>query len=188
MSQELKNCPFCGASAEIEHGSDHHGEWFNLGCSKHWGRVDPDKSCIGGRVFYTEIDKTEAEAIAAWNRRSDPILAEAERALEATEDRAEHAERRLRHTKQWYAERLERITSYAKEHGFWGDMACIIANGSLSGARNPDGEFVYDPPTYAQQLNAAIHRAEAAEERASVLQGELDARATLSKIREQREG
>ncbi|MEE2741815.1 MAG: hypothetical protein VYA35_10685 [Pseudomonadota bacterium] len=88
--------------------------------------------------------------------------------IEALEDRAQYAERQLRHCKQWYAERIERLTAYAKENGIWPDVACIIANGSLS-----DGTR-YDPPTYAQQLNTAIHRAEAAEDRASKLQGTVD--------------
>lgn len=70
----LKPCPFCAAPAEIEQGIDHHGEWFNLGCSRHWGKVkdpNPSNTCIAGRMFYTEIDRTEAEAIAAWNTRAD---------------------------------------------------------------------------------------------------------------------
>lgn len=107
--------------------------------------------------------------------------------IEALEDRAQYAERRLRHCKQWYAERLERLTAYAKENGIWPDVACIIANGSLS-----DGTR-YDPPTYAQQMNTAIHRAEAAEERASKLQGKVDTleaqiaelRGALEKARDQ---
>lgn len=65
----LKPCPFCGSEAELERGSDHHGEWFNLGCSRHWGRVEPDTACIAGRIFYTEFEKTEEEAIALWNAR-----------------------------------------------------------------------------------------------------------------------
>lgn len=107
--------------------------------------------------------------------------------IEALEDRAQYAERRLRHCKQWYAERLERLTAYAKENGIWPDVACIIANGSLS-----DGTR-YDPPTYAQQMNTAIHRAEAAEDRASKLQGTVDTleaqiaelRSALEKARDQ---
>lgn len=73
MADELKPCPFCGAPGEIEHGSDHHGAWFNLGCSRHWGHVrDPNRSntCIAGRMFYTETDVPETEAIDAWNTRA----------------------------------------------------------------------------------------------------------------------
>lgn len=102
--------------------------------------------------------------------KCDPFL----EMLAAIEARAEHAERRLRHTTQWNAERWERITAYAKEKGFWPDIACIWANGTLTGLVDVNGDFIYDPPTYAQQLNIAIHRAEAAEKRASELQGKLD--------------
>jgi hypothetical protein len=75
LVRELLPCPFCGADAEIEQDSDHHGEWFNLGCSRHWGHVrnpDHQNTCIAGRIFYTETDVTEAEAIASWNTRSTP--------------------------------------------------------------------------------------------------------------------
>lgn len=66
---ELKPCPFCGSAAELEHGNDHHGEWFNLGCSRHWGNVDPDTACVAGRMWYTAEPDDEAKAIDAWNRR-----------------------------------------------------------------------------------------------------------------------
>ena len=70
MSGELKPCPFCGLPAELERGNDHHGSWFNLGCSDHWGRRRDGKGCIAGRMFYTETDTPEADAIAAWNTRT----------------------------------------------------------------------------------------------------------------------
>lgn len=70
MREELKPCPFCGAPAELEEDSDHHGEWFNLGCSNHWGKIDPDDACCGARLWYTAEPSEKAKAIAAWNRRS----------------------------------------------------------------------------------------------------------------------
>ena len=76
----LKNCPFCGSPAELERDSDHHGEWFNLGCSRHFDAVpDPDKPCPGGRIWYTEELDNEEAAITAWNTRapSDAALVEA---------------------------------------------------------------------------------------------------------------
>lgn len=73
----LLPCPFCGSAAEIERDSDHHGAWFNLGCSQHWDRVGPDRACPGGRLWYTEPPEDEAEAIAAWNRRApSPAMAQ----------------------------------------------------------------------------------------------------------------
>jgi len=71
--ERLAPCPFCGAPAELEHGSDHHGEWFNLGCSRHWGK-NPDDRCVAGRLWYTETETPEAEAISAWNRRAAPAV------------------------------------------------------------------------------------------------------------------
>ena len=70
IARRLLACPFCGSPAELERDNDHHGEWFNLGCSRHWGNVDPDDACIGGRVFYTEDPEKEASAIEAWNTRA----------------------------------------------------------------------------------------------------------------------
>ena len=80
MESGLMNCPFCGSPAELERDSDHHGEWFNLGCSRHFDAVpDPDKSCPGGRIWYTEELDNEEAAITAWNTRapSDAALVEA---------------------------------------------------------------------------------------------------------------
>lgn len=69
---ELAPCPFCGEPAELTRDSDHHGEWFNLGCSQHWHRVDPDKACPAGLLWYTAEPEGEAKAIDAWNRRTLP--------------------------------------------------------------------------------------------------------------------
>ncbi len=69
--KDLKPCPFCGAPASLERNGDHHGEWFNLGCSRHWGAVTkPDEGCIGGRLFYTEPPEDLPAAIKAWNTRA----------------------------------------------------------------------------------------------------------------------
>lgn len=69
--RELKSCPFCGAPAELERDNDHHGEWFNLGCSRHWGTVsDPDDKCPGCRIWYTAPPEEMEGAIAAWNKRA----------------------------------------------------------------------------------------------------------------------
>lgn len=69
-AREVEPCPFCGKQAEIERDSDHHGSWFNLGCSDHWGKRDDGKGCIAGRMFYTESERTEEECVALWNNRA----------------------------------------------------------------------------------------------------------------------
>lgn len=71
MVDKLLPCPFCGSPADLEFDSDHHGEWFNLGCSNHWEKVkDREKPCVGGRLFYTEPLEEKDAAIAAWNSRA----------------------------------------------------------------------------------------------------------------------
>jgi hypothetical protein len=86
---ELLPCPFCGSPAEIEEGSDHHGTWFNLGCSRHWGHVrnpDSGNTCIAGRMYYTETEVPILEAVASWNTRQSataPLIAALEEAREA---------------------------------------------------------------------------------------------------------
>ena len=80
---ELEPCPFCGHAALLEHDTDHHGGWFNLGCGATWNMDDP---CPGYHAFYTCDPAEERAAIAAWNRRAatrdDP------RALSAEADAA----------------------------------------------------------------------------------------------------
>lgn len=56
----------------------------------------------------------------------------------------------LRFTRDWYAERIARLTQLAKDRGIWPDVACILANGTASAD---------EPPTYGQLLNTERHRA-----------------------------
>jgi hypothetical protein len=79
-----------------------------------------------------------------------------EQERDAAITRAEAADRRAEHTEEWYAVRMERLQDLGKDHGIWPEMAAIIANGTVTGN---------EPPTYAQQLIMAKHRAEAAERR-----------------------
>ncbi len=61
MSDTLLPCPFCGKPAELHYDSDHHGNWFNLGCS--------DEFCHAHHAFYTEELREVNSAIEAWNQR-----------------------------------------------------------------------------------------------------------------------
>ena len=80
-TQELKACWCCNAPALLERDGDHHGEWFNLGCSRHWGAVpDRAEACPAGRIWYTADPSEMNAAITAWNTR--PREAELEAALE----------------------------------------------------------------------------------------------------------
>ena len=53
---EIKNCPFCGGEATIDNAGGKYQAWCKHCCCIHMGE------------FYN----TEAEAIAAWNRRHQP--------------------------------------------------------------------------------------------------------------------
>ena len=79
------------------------------------------------------------------------FIARAEAAFAVFRSRLSLAEKRAEHTEQWYAERVARLTDLAKEHGIWPEVACILANGTADST---------EPPTYAQQLNVALARAE----------------------------
>lgn len=58
---ELKRCPFCGAEAKtIENEAL---GWWYIGCS--------NSSCLMWADTQMVIHTTEAEAIAAWNRRAE---------------------------------------------------------------------------------------------------------------------
>lgn len=72
---DLQPCPFCGSPAQLEEDSDHHGEWFNLGCSRHWDNpaVKEADKCCGGRIWYTADPSEQAEAIKQWNTRYAPM-------------------------------------------------------------------------------------------------------------------
>lgn len=74
--EDLKPCPFCGAPAQLEEDADHHGEWFNLGCSRHWDAkgVKDGEQCPGGRIWYTEDPEGMGKAISAWNTRAESGL------------------------------------------------------------------------------------------------------------------
>lgn len=93
-----------------------------------------------------DVEQDAAFALAEMHRLRTDLADERKR--------REEAESRRDHTAQWYAERLERLKQMAKERGFWSEMAAIIANGTAT---------AHEPPTYAQQLNMAKHRAEQAE-------------------------
>lgn len=79
----LKPCPFCGGKAIIqEHEAHEHSNWLveATGLPKHvsasWSVECVVCSC--GMIF-----DTEAEAIAAWNRRLSPVLSAEDAALVA---------------------------------------------------------------------------------------------------------
>jgi len=54
--EELKKCPFCGGKAMLIRAREWYG-YYSVGCSK----------C----GIETNLHDTPAEAIAAWNRRSN---------------------------------------------------------------------------------------------------------------------
>jgi hypothetical protein len=103
-----------------------------------------------------------AEVAHLWLSAADQVLALEEAASQNADEERDQARRSRQFAESWYGERFERLRAYAREHGFWHDIASIIANGTL-GPRLEDGTCIYEVPTYAQQLNMAIWRAERAE-------------------------
>ena len=106
--------------------------------------------------------KIPVEGAHLWLSAADHVLALESAAGQSALEERDQARASRQFTESWYGERFERLKVYAKEHGFWHDMASIIANGTL-GPILEDGTFIYEVPTYAQQLNMAIWRAERAE-------------------------
>lgn len=65
---KLKPCPFCGSPAKLEELGDHHGSYYNLGCS--------NEKCPAHSMFYTwtEEEGSVEDAIAMWDRRDDTAV------------------------------------------------------------------------------------------------------------------
>lgn len=63
MSEELKNCPFCGSQAEYVEDNDHHGSFFFLGCSK--------SGCPANLAIYGEPIENKQVCIDRWNTRCE---------------------------------------------------------------------------------------------------------------------
>lgn len=63
IPDELLPCPFCGKKAKLKIDEDHHGTFYNLGCS--------DKNCLASDIFYTmdTEDVAVKKAISSWNTR-----------------------------------------------------------------------------------------------------------------------
>lgn len=89
--------------------------------------------------------------------------------LEEVKAERDKAVQRQEAAEQWYAVRIERLRDLARDRSkagepgsemaqVWPDIASIVANGTLGPPDHP-----YEPPTYAQQLNVAKHRANKAE-------------------------
>ncbi len=114
-------------------------------------RAENQKLCADVLRLQTELG--EERSLRMNTERDRDGYREGSRRLEAERDelRGELADARRSHefTRQWYAERIERIRDLAKEHGIWPEAACILANGTAAAS---------EPPTYAQILNGERHK------------------------------
>lgn len=86
-------------------------------------------------------------------------------ALSSVTAERDRLSRCLAFTEQWYAVRFERLAELGKSSGCWDAMAAIIANGTADSQ---------EPPTYAQQLVRANHRACIAERERDQLRTEVE--------------
>lgn len=61
---DMKPCPFCGKPAKLQVETDHHGDYYFLGCS--------DENCIAHTIMLCipVDDMPISEAAEHWNRRS----------------------------------------------------------------------------------------------------------------------
>lgn len=157
VQQELKACPFCGGSASVS-GSP----------AMYYARCD-NEDCFASThgAHYLEA----ADAIEAWNTRRPAPAPDTGLAARIGE-----LERKKAFTEQWYAERLVRLRKLADDNGLTTEHCSIVANGTASAT---------EPPTYAQQLNIAKHRANKAEQRADTLTRQLEA---ANRVVEAKEG
>lgn len=118
-----------------------------------------------------EIVPLEPAARARWRAmsRKGPV-----HLIEPSAARADRLADRKAHSDQWYAERLARLRDLARECGVEDRFCAIVANGTAAFS---------EPPTYAQILNATIHRAAAAERQVAQLRDELrDRERTIQKL------
>ena len=62
----LKPCPMCGKEAKFVRNNDHHGDYFDLGCS--------DKECLLHRLIMDQPSEGyEQEVCLRWNRRAEDV-------------------------------------------------------------------------------------------------------------------
>lgn len=119
--------------------------------------------------IFLDRERYLREDLDSERTRADVAVADAndaERALSAVTAERDRLQRNLNFTEQWYAERFERLADLGKSAGCWDAMAAIIANGTAD---------PYEPPTYAQQLVRANHRADVAERERDQLRAKVEA-------------
>lgn len=74
MSEELKPCPFCGATAETgvrvtqKGGSEDHVD-FSVACTK-CGTDKTVRLKIAKKCFFLDVEKAMDQVIKAWNTRA----------------------------------------------------------------------------------------------------------------------
>lgn len=70
-AEKLKPCPFCGGEASMHHDwSSESGDWYVVDCLND-GCMRDERSAWSGQSVSTGWRKTEAGAVAAWNRRTE---------------------------------------------------------------------------------------------------------------------
>lgn len=129
MTEEetLKPCPFCGGQATIQ--AFHHYP------TQYWAQCADNPPCsveVGGFL-------SEAEAIAAWNRRADGWISVAERLPEVSHENPRY--RCLVSAAGYVSEKVYVMNVYAK-----------TTRGQAPRWEEPNGKLAYNEPEFWQPL------------------------------------
>ena len=130
MSEELKPCPFCGGTSPLV---------FPRTCNKDTpynpaDRAFPIVRCSGCYGEAAGSNWSEpATAIAAWNRRTDPLAASHQRLKEALAGVVASWDQRSHEHEQFYPARVDK--TMGEIPAYWNPSASMVDSEAIAAAR-----------------------------------------------------